>query len=279
MVLHALFLLPLPQPDRLPQMRICADESKRTKRQQNLSFTPGKCDVFWLTFCRVNVNIHATLVSMTNRTNNYTFAEYHRSPRMLDRIAQLIGRKSVEVVATVIENSEYDGPSINDLLDEYATNEASFVLSPASREARMLALALRQGPRLSSPLFAIHGMPCGTESIQIKARSEWPVALPTNNFVFAPEMNNWVDGRGCPKYIGGRTVESRQLIADYARQSTLAPPIGEVIAHVQPNNLVLYSVNLDGAHRTAAAMLRGDEGVNVGDTIYFERLNEDIVAY
>lgn len=211
------------------------------------------------------------------KTNHPDFVEYRQPPRLVDQIMRLVGRGVVATSATIVENSRYDGPSVNELLDEHEARGTKTVFGPSSEEARMLAASLRQGPRLSSPLFATSEMPRGNESVKIAARDEWPVSLPSRNFVWAPEMVNWVDGREHPKFTGDGTVESDQLIRDYARRSTLAPPIGTVIAHVQPNNLVVYSVALDGAHRTAAAMMR-DENVLVGDTIHFERLEEDIIT-
>ena len=200
------------------------------------------------------------------------------NPNPLDQMAGHIGRISLQIRGTDESSPGYtgqDGAELHGLLDAYAArSQGNISLDPESEESKRLIDQLHRSPQFESPLFLPGGVRDQSDKIlTIKARPDAPVTLPLRNFVYASEMKNWNKGRDGHK----SGSSSRQIIRSYARQSTPMPPIGMVTAHVQPNGHVLYSSVMDGAHRVAAAHLRGDESIPVGDIVTVRRLSKNII--
>ena len=102
---------------------------------------------------------------------------------------------------------------------------------------------------------------------------QWAVELPVDKFVEAPDFVNWHDGRDGKK----NGMSSKKKIRQYARMpGRTAAPITHVIVYMQPNGKVFCGLAGDGAHRLAAAKLRGDESIYARDVV-FAKLHEDLL--
>lgn len=203
-----------------------------------------------------------------------------------DRVANFMGQLGLahtQPVETALEPD--DGSALRELLEKYQTTEADKPqLEPTSEEAQNLVAALQRAPQLEAPLFLQDSrlQDNGRKLLSIEARFNTPVDLPVHNFISAPGLKDW-QGRDGVKTTPQGTTSSQAVIKKYSKKSTTPPPIGMVIAYVQPNGYVLYSAVQDGAHRIAAAHARkpkSGEGVRtipVGDTILLKQLPTNIV--
>ncbi|MGC1176574.1 MAG: hypothetical protein WA843_00745 [Candidatus Saccharimonadales bacterium] len=206
------------------------------------------------------------------------------NPDRLDRISGLLGRFGVwssgGVGLSAHRSREGERHTLHELLDHYETNDQGSDLAPESAEATALLGLLKSGAQLEKPLFLPDLKEVDKRRVcAIKASfSEW-TWLPVRNFVLAPGLEDWNQGRDGTKFDpqSGRSRGSRQIIRNYARRGTPMPAIDLVSANVQPNGTVLYRVVRDGAHRVAAAHLRGDEEIAVANTIHINRLSENLV--
>lgn len=197
-------------------------------------------------------------------------------PTLLDRVSGLIGRLGVRGAQQPEAIPEpLVGLSVNELLDTYESrNLIGSVLQPDSEEAKKLLAQFLRAPHLDKPIFIPDVI--STESkriLSIDATAKKPVYLPVRDFVYAPGFESWNNGRNNFKF--GTT--SNKIIRSYARKRTPMPPIGFVSADIQPDGHVFYSAVQDGAHRIAAALLRGDETIPVGNTIIVNRLPKNII--
>jgi hypothetical protein len=202
-----------------------------------------------------------------------------------DFVSGHLGRLGVRLFKnqqTEINNETFDAsPKINEFLDKYETQlenglpSADLQYDNNNDEVAKLVDTLEHAPQLDRPVFLPEINTLESKKIlTINPTTEEPIFyLPTNNFVYAIDMENWDIGRKGPK--SGES--SRKIIIDYARQRTPPPPIGYVCGYVQPNGLVLYSVIQDGAHRVAAAIRRGDKSIAVGRPISIRRLSKNII--
>ena len=105
-----------------------------------------------------------------------------------------------------------------------------------------------------------------SESINYETISgDKPLQIRTQAFVGAQGFTeSWHAGRGkYNKIIGDEpALPSSQVIQRYKALSAItAPPIEGAIGYIQPDGKIVYIS--DSAHRTAAAVLRGDEYVYV----------------
>jgi len=174
----------------------------------------------------------------------------------------------------------YNGPSINEVFDSLTTNDAPVarLFRDDARTAEVEA-ALRGAPHLEQARYMAGGL-YGNRQADKKVVLEpggTPLMLPARDFVRAPDLVDWQQGNGGKKMIGASAEPSAKVIRRYARMPTAAPPIGEVIGYVQPNNLTLYTLVGNGAHRTAAAIARGDDYITVGGQVVLYQLPENIV--
>lgn len=198
------------------------------------------------------------------------------SPSFLDKTAGAIG--SIGMRGQVDALPELSGtPDIHALLDDFeASGKFDTVLDPASEAARLLIEQFQLSPRLESPIFLPDGLQAAKSrllAVEVDPRS--PIKLPVRNFVYASDFQDWNKGKEGTRTPGGMT--SRERIRSYARKSSPMPAIGFVSANIQPDGRVLYSSVQDGAHRIAAAHLRGDEYIDVGRTVVVSRLSNNVL--
>jgi hypothetical protein len=198
-------------------------------------------------------------------------------PSLSARFAGFIGRAGVRNAAQLDIAPMEDIMPANDVLDQISNNyEGNVALDPEAEDSKALIKALQNGPRLTRPTFLdtsqFSNRQKGDLSVTLQ-RSSDPIELPVANFVYANQFKNWDTGRG--DYKGD--VQSSKVIKDHARRRTEAPPIGIVLAEVQPNGLVLFSSIQDGAHRVAAAHLKHDPTIKVGGEILVRRLPTDLI--
>jgi hypothetical protein len=193
------------------------------------------------------------------------------APNARGRISAYIGRVGTGIAAQSYDQAVFGGMDINNILDSYESSEVGLKgLEPESIEGRRLVAAMNDCKPLERPTFIstkIFGR--GASVASIAATTASPVRLPTRNFVSAPEMIDWDHGRD--------TSFSMRKIRAYARMRSQAPPIERVGAYVQPDGRTLFSVNQDGAHRVAAAHLRGDKTIRVGSSVAVYRLDQNIL--
>lgn len=189
------------------------------------------------------------------------------NPTVRAKISSLIGRIGTRGTTIDYDGDSLRGPDINTVLDSY---ERRTDLAPDSPEADRLVEAMRHCQPLEKPTFmSSRVFAHGPTVAIISASVAHPVSLPTRNFISAPAMIDWDHGRD--------TTTSRRKIRAYTRHSSQAPPIGMVAAYVQPDGRTLFSAIQDGAHRIAAAHLRGDPTILVGNSIAVYRTPQNIL--
>ncbi len=137
-------------------------------------------------------------------------------------------------------------------------------ISSTDTRAESLQAMLVSGPKLARGTWLDHVNSDSLRSVLIEAKDE-PIIIPTSNIVNAGGMDSW-QGRG----INGMSEKESQhdnvvrtsidTIEMYADMHSIPPPVESATAYVQPNGVVFYAVS-NGAHRTAAAMRRGDETI------------------
>jgi len=205
-------------------------------------------------------------------------------PSHLDRVAGMAGRLALRLAGTeqFSFDEEYAGPSVTDLVDAYEASGVDYhAVDPNSDEGKHFVVALQHGPQLEKPIF-IPDFPKLIDDIdpvnlfKLTPSSDQPVQLPTRNFVWANDMVDWNSGRGRQKH-GQTSGSSAGVIRSLARKGTPPPSINTVTANIQPNGRVLYASIQDGAHRVAAAHLRGDPTVAVGGAILVRKLSRNIL--
>lgn len=206
--------------------------------------------------------------------NHQPAIEYHPSP--IDRAAGAIGALRMRGQVDLFPQPQ-GKPDIHALLDDFeASGNIGTTLDPASEAARLLIEQFQLSPRLEQPLFLPEGVQGEkTRLLAVDVDPENPIKLPVSNFVYASTFEDWNKGRAGTRTPGG--ITSRERIRSYARQATPMPPIGFVSANIQPDGRVLYASIQDGAHRVAAAHLRGDEYIDVGRSVVVHRLSKDIL--
>lgn len=205
------------------------------------------------------------------------YIEYN--PNLRDQAAGAIGR--IGMHALWEPEAAYEpqsGSVVHHVLDTYAARLHGNALDPQSEDARLLTEHFHSAPQLESPLFLPGGVKGNAQKLlTIAARPDAPIQLPVRNFVHATGLEDWNQGRGGYK-SGHGSGSSRQTIRSYAKKTTPMPPIGMVTAHVQPDGHVLYASVQDGAHRVAAAHLRGDQSIAVGGTVVVKRLSDNVIT-
>jgi uncharacterized ParB-like nuclease family protein len=192
-------------------------------------------------------------------------------PPLRTRMAAYLGYSGTHgALAEVSAQPDPKGEDVFEVLEDIQTGEDTMTtLSPENPGMPRLLEAIRHTEPLSKPTFIAAESLKGSSVAVIKASPEKPVELPVRNFVFAAGMQDWNKGR--------EAKESHKRIKDYARKNTEAPPIGMVVANVQPDGRTLYAAVQDGAHRLAAAHRRGDATIQVGGEILVKRLPENII--
>lgn len=139
-----------------------------------------------------------------------------------------------------------------------------------SRTAGLQSLILA-GPKLTRKTWLGSVKPPeGASGVCIDATAEQPVLIPTSNIVGIESFDSW-RGRGDtgpfaassrPNEKAGRddgiVRSSEETIDMYAKMDTPIPPIDTASGYVQPNGIIIFVAEA-GAHRTAAALERGDE--------------------
>jgi hypothetical protein len=94
-----------------------------------------------------------------------------------------------------------------------------------------------------------------------------PINVPTRLLVDAEGFMGWT-GRppGVKKTIstneGYQTLNSFDVIKKYAAMDTSPPPLKEMDMFVQPDGKIFFSSGGDGAHRTGAAVLKGESNID-----------------
>lgn len=165
--------------------------------------------------------------------------------------------------------------SIGERLNYMNQNRAALMMHPADERATALlaSLAATELPvqqRFIGQQKLDEAMSDVGQRIFIdRGRHDEPIRLPVHNFVSAYGMQSWEGGRkrGVLKENDeGKVLQSAEIIADYAQRTTQAPPIERVHAYIQPNGIALYATE-GGSHRTAAAVLRGDQAIQANSLI------------
>ncbi len=156
----------------------------------------------------------------------------------------------VDTVARAIDGRQY--------------NQTMVSLSRTEWGGKKLVGGLAETSQLSAQTFIdkrrLHEL-AGEHGVSVEARSDEPlIKIPTANFVYAEGFTSWKGRSGTKQedVVGATNRSSAKVIADFASRETPAPPLDRVVGYVQPNGVVLYA-SADGAHRTAAAIVRGDE--------------------
>lgn len=155
----------------------------------------------------------------------------------------------------------YHGPAVHEALD--ALPEEAFLLRRFDPAAKALIGAVNAGPHLSERHFVPEDeLPASRMRGRVLAGADIPIRLRLANFVSAADFVSWEHGRGrgALKSDQGMQRDSSELIRDYASMLTVAPALGKVAAYVQPNGMTLFQT-MEGSHRTAAAMRRGEETI------------------
>jgi len=160
----------------------------------------------------------------------------------------------------------------------------ALALNVEAPQATAIQEAALAGPRMDETHFmqlseVDQHLPEDDKWVMItREKGQGPIELPVKNFVYAAQLGSWQAGRVERGKVdeAGRTVESRDVIENYRnREAHTAPPLERVSGYVQPNGLILYATE-SGAHRTAAAVLRGDETIKT-DSLRLYKLADNIV--
>lgn len=167
-----------------------------------------------------------------------------------------------------------------------SAHERAIILDTREGHAAALIHTLEtRAPRMHDQHFITRDTllaqtPDRSQAIILESDPEGPfMHLPVRNFVYAEGFVSWQEGRGHNvKKVDehGVRTPSSELLRSYAARTTQAPPLEKVVGFVQPNGLVLYTTR-QGSHRTAAAIARGDQSVEVR-TLSLLMLEDNIVS-
>lgn len=107
--------------------------------------------------------------------------------------------------------------------------------------------------------------------------------VPTERVVSAERMESWLgrgnDGSGNKSAGEEGIVTSFDKIIHNAGRNTPIPSVEVMTMYVQPDGQTFYGLAGDGAHRTAAAILRGEPTVQVYGNIKVVGLRENVLSF
>lgn len=117
---------------------------------------------------------------------------------------------------------------------------------------------------------------------QLEIHLSKPFEVPAHMIMTAEGMDSWLgrgeDGAGEKSAGEEGSASSLDQIVEYAGRDTPIPPVEAMNMYVQPNGVVFYGLTGQGAHRTAAKVLRSDSPIKVSDRIKVVSLHENVLA-
>lgn len=99
-------------------------------------------------------------------------------------------------------------------------------------------------------------------TIRIELPKDCVVEIPLGMFVSAESFESW---KGRPEGILKDRRSSQEVISDYAERQSTPPPLDDVNGYLLPDGRIYFKSN--NAHRTAAAIKRGDSHVAFSGTM------------
>lgn len=99
-------------------------------------------------------------------------------------------------------------------------------------------------------------------TIRIELPKDLAVQIPLGMLVSAESFESW---KGRPEGILKDRRPSQEVISDYAERQSTPPPLDDVNGYLLPDGRIYFKSN--NAHRTAAAIKRGDSHVAFSGTM------------